>query len=308
MACRFTITEKWDDEWFWALKPIQKLLFLYLCDKCDLAGFLEINLNKISYELGISKQETEKNFEALKEKIIFSNNNKYIFIVNFLKHQKNYPLNEKSNTYKKIIELLQSKLSIFGYYSIDEYFNKPLASPLQAPYKPLISPNGNSNNNIILSSSLESNNNNNNIYNNKPLASPLQAPCKPLVEKTWRDNFDIYLNELLEEYNSLINDNQWLLQQEKFNPGLDILLTLEKACTNFWGLEVGWKNKKETKTKNIDWRATLTNSLSQKVNKVYKQNNNNKNGNLQQQTSRSDFAISQSIRLGNETEFTGTGI
>ena len=132
------------------------------------------------------------------------------------------------------------------------------------------------------------------------------------TEKTWRDDFDIYLNELLTEYNLLINDNEWIAKNEKLNPGLDILLTLEKACTNFWGLEDGWKNKKGKRIKIIDWKKTLTNSLSQQMNKVYKQKTY-QNGNLQQQTNgklsnRSIHAISQSIRLGKETEFTGTGL
>ena len=44
MAYRFTDTNKWHDAWFSSLKPLEKLLFNYLCDNCDIAGFIEINL------------------------------------------------------------------------------------------------------------------------------------------------------------------------------------------------------------------------------------------------------------------------
>jgi hypothetical protein len=35
-------------------------------------------------------------------------------------------------------------------------------------------------------------------------------------------------------------------------------------------LEAGWKNKKKSGTLNIDWIATFKNSISQPMNKVYK--------------------------------------
>ena len=43
---RFTAPEKWNDEWFSNLKPMEKLVFLYLVDRCDNAGFFEINKRK----------------------------------------------------------------------------------------------------------------------------------------------------------------------------------------------------------------------------------------------------------------------
>jgi len=46
--------------------------------------------------------------------------------------------------------------------------------------------------------------------------------------------------------------------------------------------ETGWKHKKKSRSKNIDWKSTLTNAIS--LNKVYKQNgqtfNNNSKGKL----------------------------
>lgn len=84
----------------------------------------------------------------------------------------------------------------------------------------------------------------------------------------WRNDFTTYLFDLSQTYNKLILDPDYIQQQEKFNPNVDIKLSLEKAVTNFWGTEAGWKHKKKQKSKDIDWKATLTNAIS--LNKVWK--------------------------------------
>ena len=86
----------------------------------------------------------------------------------------------------------------------------------------------------------------------------------------WKDNFDLYLSDLRFEYKKLISDVNFISEQERFNPNIDIKLSIEKACTNFWATEAGWKNKIKSRTKVIDWKSTLTNAIS--LNKVYKQN------------------------------------
>lgn len=98
----------------------------------------------------------------------------------------------------------------------------------------------------------------------------------------WKDDFDLYLSDLRFEYKKLISDVNFILEQERFNPNIDIKLSIEKACTNFWATEAGWKNKKKSGSVNIDWPATFKNAIS--LNKVYKQNgqtfNNNSKGKL----------------------------
>lgn len=87
--------------------------------------------------------------------------------------------------------------------------------------------------------------------------------------KTWKDDIEMYKEELRDAYRKTISDSEWITKQESFNPGVDIKKTIEKSCINFWSTEAGWKHKKRTKTKEIDWRATFANSISQKANKVY---------------------------------------
>ncbi len=43
MAKRFTDTAKWQDEWFYDLRPECKLLFFFMCDHCDACGVWKVN-------------------------------------------------------------------------------------------------------------------------------------------------------------------------------------------------------------------------------------------------------------------------
>lgn len=95
--------------------------------------------------------------------------------------------------------------------------------------------------------------------------------CKE-VNQTWRTSYEIYKSELDVIYNKLIEDSNYIKEQEELNPGVDIILSLKKAYTNFWSKQVGWQYKKKKKSKTIDWTSTLTNAID--MNKVYKSRNN----------------------------------
>lgn len=94
-------------------------------------------------------------------------------------------------------------------------------------------------------------------------------------ENNWKKDFNIYLSELKIAYQEIVKDESLITEQRKFYPNIDILLTLEKSYVNFWATEAGWKKKKNARTVSIDWRATFINSLTQKMNHVYSNNNNN---------------------------------
>jgi hypothetical protein len=90
----------------------------------------------------------------------------------------------------------------------------------------------------------------------------------------WKNDFEIYKKELNEAFKELLADKEFILKQEKYNQNLNIELTLEKAISNYWSTEEAWRKKKKSKIKTINWRNTLTNALSQPLNKVYKPFNN----------------------------------
>ena len=113
-------------------------------------------------------------------------------------------------------------------------------------------------------------NDNGNVLSKDNINTPI-----PPKEKTWKTDFEIYKSELFDVYNSLLFDSEFISTQERLNPNVNIQLTLEKSVLNFWATEAGWKNKKKSRSKEIDWKATLVNAISQPMNKVYKQNGKN---------------------------------
>jgi hypothetical protein len=101
-------------------------------------------------------------------------------------------------------------------------------------------------------------------------AGKKKAGEDPPKEKTWRDSFDIYLQELRKAYTACIGDRKWLDERQRYHPRLDIPLTLEKACKDYWAKEAGWKKKKASKTASIDWIRTFNNALTVDCNRVWK--------------------------------------
>lgn len=106
MTRRFTETDKWQDEWFMSLPFEAKLLFLYLCDNCDCAGFWEVNYTVASRKTGLplrgggllsgpQTMTVEDAMEELAAKLIWRDDGAVLFIKNFLKHQGNWPLLNK---------------------------------------------------------------------------------------------------------------------------------------------------------------------------------------------------------------------
>lgn len=92
---------------------------------------------------------------------------------------------------------------------------------------------------------------------------------KVLEEKnTWKTDFSIYLSDLREAFSLIKLDTEWISKQELYNPNVDVILSIEKSCTNYWATEAGWKKKRASKVKSIDWKSTFANAIS--INKVYK--------------------------------------
>jgi len=136
MSNRFTNTNKWKDSWFIDLSLKSKILFIFLCDNCDIAGFYERSNKLMKFYLDMSLEEIDKSTKEISKSVVFKNN-KY-FIKNFIFHQKNIPLNPNNNCHKSIINILSHNKEDFSeYYS--NYFRGSLA-----PSKPLVRGPGNS--------------------------------------------------------------------------------------------------------------------------------------------------------------------
>lgn len=111
---RFTDEKKWADKWFRSLKPAEKIVWIYLCDNCDIAGFYEMDHESIAFHTGLNMEEVQGATKGLTRGYIGAeNNNDDIWIKNFLKHQNNHILNPSNNCHKGIIKRIQMNLSNF---------------------------------------------------------------------------------------------------------------------------------------------------------------------------------------------------
>ena len=242
MAYRYTDTNKWGDSWFVNLRPIEKVLFEYLRDNCDIAGFIEVNVKQWANIIGSNQRDIEGALKGLSRGFIYSKSNDCIYLRTFLKHQKNLPLDPQKNpAHKGIIKRFDNYAYKFDIENVYEF----IEGALKGLSRGIGNGNGIDNNNKEIDTTLS----NSNI-------------------KTWRTSFEIYQSNLKEACNKIITP-EYIKEREEYHPGLDIKLTLKKAYEDYWNKEAGWKNKKSSKTNEIDWKSTFNNSLSQKMNQVW---------------------------------------
>jgi len=141
MSYRFTDSEKWRKPRFRGFTPEVKLIYLYILDNCDLAGFMEVDNESISFHTGLLLDQIQSCMDILKDKEILSGDG-WWFVKNFIKMQKNHPLNPKNHAHKNIIRNLKDKRC---HFNNNDDFKEQLA-----PYEPLLrgtgKDNGNANN------------------------------------------------------------------------------------------------------------------------------------------------------------------
>lgn len=120
---RFTETSKWDDEDFLSLPPIHKLVFLFMYDKCDNAGFFTISPTLHPMLLGITKDEylgaikgLSRGYQGAKEK----SDSKKVFLISFLHIQRNVPLNPSNKAHKQIVDIIKLNAKEFDMNTITD--------------------------------------------------------------------------------------------------------------------------------------------------------------------------------------------
>ena len=241
MAYRFTNTEKWKDSWFSNLKQIEMLLFIYLCENCDIAGFIEINYKRWASDLNSSESTIKESIKGLERGLIISNDGECIYLKNFIKHQKNLPLNKNNRAHMGIIKRFEMYRYKFDIQDINDF----ILRGFEAPSKGLLSPTGIgkgiSNSNII----------------------------KEEEEIKWKKDFEEYKKIVRNAYVEVLSDKDWVKKQQEFYPNVNIAKSVEKMCVNYWATPAGWQNKKKSKAVEVDWKQTFTNALSKSINKVY---------------------------------------
>ena len=126
---RFTQTDKWDDPWFRSLPGVHKLAFLYIIDRCNNAGFWEVDLDAMQFHTKIDQKHLEGACKALARGIDESQG--WVFVKNFLRHQKNDCLNEANPAHRQIIGLIVEQLERFP--SVISFLPKGALKGLPSP-------------------------------------------------------------------------------------------------------------------------------------------------------------------------------
>lgn len=80
-------------------------MFLYLIDNCNVAGFIELDYDLFSFQLGLETKRIETAIKGLNRLL---KKGDWLWIPNFAKHQKNLPLNPLNNAHKSIIGIIKS--------------------------------------------------------------------------------------------------------------------------------------------------------------------------------------------------------
>ena len=129
MAKRFTDTSKWDRLWFRKLKPIHKILWNFLCDKCDHSGIIDVDIESWEFFIGTKldlvtiENEFQKQFLKIDEC--------RWFLIDFIPFQYNCQISEL-NPSNKVHASIIDKLNKFNIQELlKEGANKPLSRGLE---------------------------------------------------------------------------------------------------------------------------------------------------------------------------------
>lgn len=129
---RFTETNKWDDPWFRGLTGVQKLMFLYIIDRCNNAGFWEVDEDGMMFQTKLQQQHVKGAWEGLARGLVMVDG--WVWIRRFLRHQKNEVLSIQNPAHKQIICLLRDQ--------VDRFRSRSEFIEFLDPYQGLLSPIG----------------------------------------------------------------------------------------------------------------------------------------------------------------------
>lgn len=90
---RIVKNEIWDDEWFYDLEPIEKLIWLFLLTnvRCNIAGIYKLNVKWAAGTVGVDQDVLEKTLDKFVDNEKVYRDNEWIVLINFVKHQAKNP-------------------------------------------------------------------------------------------------------------------------------------------------------------------------------------------------------------------------
>jgi hypothetical protein len=110
MSYIYTDTRKWEDNWFLYLSNDAKILFYYISEKCNNAGFYEINKKLMLVQTNLTETRSRECFIELKKAYMMSADKNTIWLRNYIKYQRKLPLKENVTNHRQIINFLKINL------------------------------------------------------------------------------------------------------------------------------------------------------------------------------------------------------
>jgi len=113
MPLRFTEADKWKQEWFQEFNTWQKIMYYFLYDNCDAAGFIEVNPKYNAFLLDMDQENFTSVLDSVECLYHRSTDGKLLCLKNFLVDQKNWPLKLANPAHKKIQAMLDNNIDRF---------------------------------------------------------------------------------------------------------------------------------------------------------------------------------------------------
>jgi hypothetical protein len=264
MAKRDHDTELWSEDWFVNLSDSEMLFWFYIKDRCDHAGFWRPNFAIFEKITGrrINQQDFLNKMNSDKKRIEVLENGKW-FITGYIAFQFCGSLNINNKFHASVLNTFRKNIncentSIYGF-EVKQTSGRPLADL---------------NKERIMNNEERDINTTKDIIKKEPLikdtASDNKGGAGGSQPETWRTSWAIWQIEEHLAYNNILNDKEWMEEQERLKPypHLNLKKTLEKAHI-YWTSEAAWKHRKKSKTKDLDWNTTYKNAITQKMNQVF---------------------------------------
>lgn len=237
MSYIYTATNKWDDAWFSELSNDAKILFYYISEKCNNAGFYEINKKIMLVQTNMNEARSRECFTEIKKAYVMSVDKKTVWLKNFIKHQRKLPLKENVSNHRQIINLL--KLNSENPDKFPE--NKDILKLLPASVKP--------------------------IKEVKKEVKEVVEPVKKFVKPTI-DEIKSYM-ELKNIPNAVIESNNFynFYESKGWKVGKNAMKSWKSAIDGTWAKSIKEKNKDKfsvlengyESNKNVDWNKKIKN-------------------------------------------------
>ena len=116
---KFTDVGKWELSWYRNLSYQAKFIYIYMIERADMGGFIELDSGFISTMTSMPENEVQEALKELKDQYVKSK--KWAWIKEYVSLQRNLPLNPENNAHKSILSCIKDRQAEFNTDDILTY-------------------------------------------------------------------------------------------------------------------------------------------------------------------------------------------